>query len=154
MHVTCMKDWLQLNKMNQLPMFLGKMSEIEKSHAIAFFNKLKPNNDGILPAPSGRAKTLNLIGKVFGYDYVLGMLMDTEKSISTAIISTKNKNNIPLTGTEANHVKILRTLLEEENKVKVKSLQNLKVSIVLLVEMHSELPFWVEMMAWFQILVW
>ena len=30
-------------------------------------------------------KTLNTIGKIFGYDYVLGVLIDTEKSISNAI---------------------------------------------------------------------
>ena len=94
-----------------------KMSEIEKGHAIAFYNKLYPDNKGLLPTPSGRAKILNMIGKIFGYDYVLGVLMDTEKGISTAIIATKNTHHIPLNSTEANHVKILRSLLEQENKV-------------------------------------
>ena len=94
-----------------------QMSAIEKSHAEAFLKKLPPNSITGFPPPSFRAKTLNTIGKVFGYDYVLGVLMDTEKSISTAVIAAKNKNKLPVTGSETNHVKILRSLLENETKV-------------------------------------
>lgn len=43
--------------------------------------------------------------------------MDTEKSISSAVINAKNKNKLPITGSETNHVKILRTLLENESNV-------------------------------------
>jgi len=91
-----------------------QMSGIEKSHATAFLQKMKMTE---LPAPSFRARTLNRIGKIFGYDYVLGVLMDTEKSISSAVVAVKNKNNLPITGSEANHVTILRSLLENESKV-------------------------------------
>jgi len=91
-----------------------KMSEIEKSHAEAFLLK---QNLTELPAPSFRAKALNMIGKIFSYDYVLGVLMDTEKSISSAVIAAKNKSNLPITGSETNHVTILRSLLENESKV-------------------------------------
>jgi VIT1/CCC1 family predicted Fe2+/Mn2+ transporter len=93
-----------------------QMSEIEKSHARAF---AKTINSGLteLPGPSIQARTLNVIGKIFGYNYVLGALMDTEKGISSAIISNKEKNNIVITGNETNHVKILRSLLEKETKV-------------------------------------
>lgn len=94
-----------------------QMSAIEKSHADAFLKKLDPHSVAAFPSPSFRAKALNTIGKVFGYDYVLGVLMDTEKSISTAVINAKNKNKLPITGTETNHVKILRSLLENESKV-------------------------------------
>ncbi|MGF2414871.1 MAG: VIT1/CCC1 transporter family protein [Ferruginibacter sp.] len=94
-----------------------QMSAIEKSHAEAFLKKMYPNSINPFPAPSLRAKALNVIGKVFGYDYVLGVLMDTEKSISKAVINAKNKNKLPITGTETNHVKILRSLLENETKV-------------------------------------
>jgi vacuolar iron transporter family protein len=93
-----------------------QMSEIEKSHAIAFAKKENiPAEE--LTKPSWRARTLNTIGKIFGYDYVLGALMDTEKSISNAIITTKKKNKLDITGTETNHVKILRSILEKEEKV-------------------------------------
>jgi VIT1/CCC1 family predicted Fe2+/Mn2+ transporter len=92
------------------------MSEIEKSHAVAFAKKLNLPTENIIQ-PSWRAKTINTIGKIFGYDYVLGVMMDTEKGISSAIIQTKKKNNVEITGTETNHVKILRSILEKESNV-------------------------------------
>ena len=92
------------------------MSEIEKGHAEAFARKEKINIENLIQ-PSWRAKTLNLIGKIFGYDYVLGALMDTEKSLSNAIISSKKKSNLEITGSETNHVKILRALIDQEEKV-------------------------------------
>lgn len=91
-----------------------QMSDIEKSHAEAFLIKAQLTE---MPLPSMRAKILNTIGKLFGYDYVLGVLMDTEKSISNAVIAAKNKNKLPITGSETNHVTILRSLLENESKV-------------------------------------
>jgi VIT1/CCC1 family predicted Fe2+/Mn2+ transporter len=94
-----------------------QMSAIEKGHADAFLKKINTGSDAVLPPPSFRAKALNTIGKVFGYDYVLGVLMDTEKSISTAVIHAKKKNKLPITGNETNHVTILRSLLEKESKV-------------------------------------
>ncbi len=94
-----------------------QMSEIEAGHAIAFIQKNNPNVEAVLPPPSWRAQTLNFIGKTFSYDYVLGVLMDTEKNISMSVISTKKANNLPITGTENNHVKILQSLLEKESKV-------------------------------------
>lgn len=90
-----------------------QMSEIENGHATAFAKKENISVEDLI-SPSWRAKTLNTIGKIFGYDYVLGALMDTEKSISNAVIATKQKNNKKLTGTESNHVTILRTILEKE----------------------------------------
>ncbi len=93
-----------------------KMSEIEMGHAIAFAKKHQIAAAD-LPGPSTRAKILRIIGKTFGYDYVFGVLMDTEKSISNAILVTKKQHNIAVTGAETNHVTILRNLLENEAKV-------------------------------------
>jgi len=92
-----------------------KMSDIEKGHAEAFARKENVNVDGVFP--SWRAKTLNNIGKIFGYSYVLGALMDTEKSISNAMISQKKSKKEELTGSETTHVKILRSILEKEKTV-------------------------------------
>ncbi|MGZ5253896.1 MAG: VIT1/CCC1 transporter family protein [Flavitalea sp.] len=94
-----------------------QMSAIEKSHAEAFLKKLNGNGSTEFPAPSFRARALNTIGKVFGYDYILGVLMDTEKGISTAVINAKKKNKLPITGSETSHVTILRSILENESKV-------------------------------------
>ncbi|HRH66659.1 MAG TPA: VIT1/CCC1 transporter family protein [Bacteroidia bacterium] len=93
-----------------------QMSEIEKGHAVAFAKKENISLENLMQ-PSWRAKTLNTIGRIFGYDYVLGALMDTEKSISNAIVSQKQKANQQITGTEVTHVKILRSILEKEKKV-------------------------------------
>ncbi|MBC7745345.1 MAG: VIT1/CCC1 transporter family protein [Flavobacterium sp.] len=93
-----------------------QMSDIEKGHAEAFAKSYNVSFENLMQ-PSWRAKTLNTIGKIFGYGYVLGVLMDTEKSIANAVISTKNKYKKEITGTETNHVKILRSILEKETKV-------------------------------------
>ena len=93
-----------------------QMSDIEKGHAEAFVAKAKISLEKIMQ-PSWRAKTLNAIGKIFGYDYVLGSLMETEKSISNAIVTTKKRNRQEITGAETTHVTILRTILEKEKKV-------------------------------------
>jgi VIT1/CCC1 family predicted Fe2+/Mn2+ transporter len=92
-----------------------QMSEIERGHAEAFLRKHQPEGELLLPPPSMRAKTLNRIGKWFGYEYVLGVLMDTEKSISGAVISAKAKHNKPINGSETNHVRILRSILDSSN---------------------------------------
>ncbi|MBI3138694.1 MAG: VIT1/CCC1 transporter family protein [Sphingobacteriales bacterium] len=91
-----------------------EMSEIEKGHAEAFLKKLNlPGTN--MPSPSFRARTLNRIGKLFGYDYVLGILMDTEKSLSNSILAVKKKTQMTVTGTETNHVKVLRNIIEHSN---------------------------------------
>lgn len=93
-----------------------QMSDIERGHAEAFAKKGNLNVADLMQ-PSWRAKTLNLIGRIFGYDYVLGTLMETEKSISNAVIVTKKQLSHDLTGAESNHVKILRSILDSEQKV-------------------------------------
>lgn len=93
-----------------------RMSAIEKEHALAFLHKTDPAAQE-LPAPSNRAFILNFIGRIFGYEYVLGVLMDTEKSISNAIVAEKRKNSLQPSGFEFNHVAILRSLVEGQAKV-------------------------------------
>lgn len=44
-----------------------QMSEIEQSHAEAFARKVNYPLENLIQ-PSWRAKTLNTIGKIFGYD--------------------------------------------------------------------------------------
>lgn len=93
-----------------------QMGDIEQSHAEAFARRANISTENLI-RPSWRAKTMNFIGKVFGYDYVLGALMDTEKSLSNAIIKTKERNKEALTGSETNHVQILWSILENDNKL-------------------------------------
>lgn len=93
-----------------------QMSEIEHGHAIAFAKK---NNLDLskLPLPSRRAKTLKLIGKLFGYDYVLGVLLDTEKSISSGIIRARKKSNTASSISDTAHVTILKNILNNNKNV-------------------------------------
>ena len=93
-----------------------EMSEIEHSHALAFLMK---NNLDIshLPPPSGRAKVLRFIGKVFGYDYILGVLLDTEKSISSSIVRVKRKSNASPSLSDTSHVTILKNILNNHQDI-------------------------------------
>ncbi|HEX6914611.1 MAG TPA: VIT1/CCC1 transporter family protein [Chitinophagaceae bacterium] len=94
----------------------SEMAQIERSHAEAFARK-----QGLDPAtvfrPSLRARILDRIGKIFGYNFVLGVLMDTEKSISSAVINTKQRLQRKVDGSETTHVTILRSILERQQQV-------------------------------------
>lgn len=88
-----------------------QMSEIEQSHAIAFLSKNKLDGTQ-LPAPSKRARILHFIGKVFGYDYILGVLLDTEKSISSSVLHARKKTKSEKSLSDTAHVRILKNVLE------------------------------------------
>jgi len=98
-----------------------QMSEIEHGHALAFLKK-NGLNASLLPQPSGRAKTLRLIGKVLGYDYILGVLLDTEKSISSSVLSARKKTNTATSLSDTAHVTILKNILNNSQTVSVSNL--------------------------------
>lgn len=93
-----------------------QMSEIEHGHALQFLQK---NNlsESDLPKPSRRARTLKLIGKIFGYDYVLGVLLETEKSISGSIKQARKATNTAESLSDTSHVTILKNILSGSTKV-------------------------------------
>lgn len=93
-----------------------QMSEIEKGHALAFLQKNKMNVSQ-MPDPSSRAKILKTIGKIFGYNYVLGVLLDTEKSISSSIAGTRKKSNTSNSISDTAHVTILKNILNSNSKI-------------------------------------
>jgi len=93
-----------------------QMCEIEQSHAEAFARRENIPLENLI-RPSWRAKTLNKIGQIFGYDYVLGALMDTEKSLANAILRTKEKRKMEITGAETSHVQILWSIIENDKNV-------------------------------------
>jgi len=94
------------------------LAEIEHGHATKMLERLQQQGVQIvLPPPSWRARVLDRIGKIFGYDYIIGVMMDTEKSIAQAIVRQKEAGNIPVTGEEGNHVNILQSLLKNKSKV-------------------------------------
>jgi len=94
-----------------------QMSEIERGHALAFMAKYQLPKEQY-PAPSMRAKILHTIGKVMGYDYVLGVLMDTEKSLSSSITKERSRlGNKETSISDTSHVAILKNILVNQDKV-------------------------------------
>ena len=95
-----------------------QLSEIENGHALGMVEGLKKKGiDFVLPPPSWRARVLDRLGKIFGYDYIIGVMMDTEKSIAQAVVQQKSNAKLPIKGDEGNHVKILQSLISNQNKV-------------------------------------
>jgi VIT1/CCC1 family predicted Fe2+/Mn2+ transporter len=94
-----------------------QMSEIEKTHALSFLKKYDIPAEPF-PPPSGRVKILSWIGKVMGYDYILGVLMDTEKSLSKTVLTARQKLKPESSSvSDTAHVTILKNLLENQTKV-------------------------------------
>ncbi len=93
-----------------------EMSEIEYGHALAF---LKRNGltEADMPAPSTRARILKYIGRVFGNDYVLGVLMDTEKSLSSSVLKARAKTSSAVSLSDTAHVTILQNVLTRQKGI-------------------------------------
>lgn len=87
-----------------------EMSDIERGHALAFLEKNGLGNQP-MPGPSSRAKVLRQIGKVLGNDYVLGVLMDTEKGLASSIQSARKSTQTQASVSDTAHVQILRNIL-------------------------------------------
>lgn len=98
-----------------------EMSEIEHSHALAFMEK-NGMDTSAFPKPSGRAKFLNLIGKVFGYDYILGVLLDTEKSVANSVKNARKQYNSTESLSDTAHVTILKNILQGNKDISGQSL--------------------------------
>jgi VIT1/CCC1 family predicted Fe2+/Mn2+ transporter len=93
-----------------------RMSEIELGHALAFLQH-KNLDISQLPGPSVRARVLKSIGKVLGYDYVLGVLLDTEKSLSNSILKARKRFKQPESLSDTAHVTILKNILNTGTKI-------------------------------------
>jgi len=103
------------------------LAEIEHGHAAKMLERIQQQGvQAMLPSPSWRARVLDRIGKIFGYDYIIGVMMDTEKSIAQAIVKQKTASHIPVTGEENNHVKILQSLLKNQSRVSGEQLSRIE----------------------------
>ncbi|HRI59187.1 MAG TPA: VIT1/CCC1 transporter family protein [Saprospiraceae bacterium] len=104
-----------------------QLSEIEGGHAAKMLERMTEQGfHATMPPPSWRARVLDRIGKIFGYDYIIGVMMETEKSIAQAIVKQKTASNIPVTGEEGIHVKILQSLLKSQQKVSGEELSRIE----------------------------
>ena len=93
-----------------------QMSDIEMGHALAFLEKNGLGKDQ-LPPPSGRARVLRFIGKVLGYDYILGVLLDTEKRLSSGVLKARREAGLPVSVSDTAHVTIVRNILNSDRKI-------------------------------------
>ncbi len=93
-----------------------QMSEIEKGHAIAFM-KINNLDSTHLPPPSLRARILNKVGKILGYDYILGILMETEKNISLSVINSRKNVKAERSLSDTAHVTILQNISANQPNV-------------------------------------
>lgn len=96
----------------QVAQLFREMAAIERGHAEhAFAEAKRAGVLGVMPRPSWRARTLDRIGRVMGYDHVIAQLMDVEKGLAKASISQKLRSGAPVSGAEQNHVRILSSLM-------------------------------------------
>lgn len=87
-----------------------QMSAIEYGHAQAFLQK---NNTGLaLPGPSVRARVLNTIGALFGYQHVLGVLLTTEQRLALAARQTRSEHALKQTLSDVAHVLIVKNMMD------------------------------------------
>ena len=93
-----------------------EMSEIENSHALAFLEKNKLSVSQ-LPSPSRRARILQFIGRVVGYSLLLGVLLDTEKNISSSISASRKKFNSKSSVSDTAHISILKNILNSSKNI-------------------------------------
>lgn len=85
------------------------LSKIEDSHAMHMLDKIKLSNPGFtLPAPSRKARIQIKLGRVFGYDFILNDLTNTENQIAKAAIRNKLSTGEKISGFESNHLQIMQ----------------------------------------------
>jgi vacuolar iron transporter family protein len=105
----------------------GSMADIEEKHAGKVLSTLKKCGKEI-PAPGAslNARTKTAISKIFGYDFILAGLMNTEKQIARNSVLSKIKKGEAVTGGELNHQKILENLIASESGTSGSSLSKLE----------------------------
>jgi len=96
-----------------------EMSRIEESHARKMLRKWAPDlAEGNLPSPSGKARLLVRLAKVFGWNIVVSSLMTTEQKGALTDVEGKKARGKSISGKEYNHVRILSNLTSSTRGVK------------------------------------
>jgi vacuolar iron transporter family protein len=95
----------------QVLLQLSKIEMRHAQHALEHVKKLDPTQ--VMPTPSMRARIQLALGKVFGYGAIVHSLMALEKNLARNTIISKQKQGVPITGFEHNHLKIIESLNEQ-----------------------------------------
>jgi VIT1/CCC1 family predicted Fe2+/Mn2+ transporter len=92
-----------------------ELGAIEETHVAAMLEKIRSKKPGFrTPGPSGRARWQLKLSKVFGYDFIIAGLANTEKTLAGSTIRTKTLQGEPITGFEHNHLRIIEALREHK----------------------------------------
>lgn len=104
------------------------LAAIENDHATHMLEHLRATENPALelPGPSGRARTLNRLGKILGYEYVIGVMMDLEKTIAVAATRQKHAMKEQPSGLEGNHVRLLQELINNKSRVSGEKLSKIE----------------------------
>ncbi len=101
----------QVQKEPGMAEVLRQMSGIEREHAEHALEKVRESEPSFaMPEPSRRAKLQWRLGKVFGYDYILGQLMNTERQMAHAAVHARMGKGENLTGMESSHLRIVEAV--------------------------------------------
>ena len=104
-------EMVRLSHDPELKAFYGEMAAIEDRHVRKFQERIQRTNPAFRSgAPSNRARIIAWLGKRFGVNIILGILSETEKSLTYATVKQKQKRKEPIEGNEGRHVNILRSL--------------------------------------------
>jgi VIT1/CCC1 family predicted Fe2+/Mn2+ transporter len=101
-------------KDNTIASIYKEMSDIECSHAIAFLEK-NGMTKSQYPQPSFRAKLIKTLGGWFGADFILGILLNTEKSLASSIQTARSQTKTKVSLSDTAHVVILKNIIEKNN---------------------------------------
>lgn len=90
---------------------LRALADIEMGHANAILKKIKQSQKEVtIPDPSFRAKLQLKLSSVFGKDYIIGNLMDTEKYAAQSLVKSKLNKGEQISGFEHNHLRIIEAI--------------------------------------------
>ncbi|HEY1115351.1 MAG TPA: VIT1/CCC1 transporter family protein [Chitinophagaceae bacterium] len=92
-----------------------ELGAIEETHVAAMLEKIKVKKPGFTaPGPSTRARWQLKLAKVFGYDFIVAGLANTERTLAGSTIRTKTLQGESLSGFEHNHLRIIEALRENK----------------------------------------
>jgi vacuolar iron transporter family protein len=98
-----------------------ELALIELWHAESMFTSMKKkwsiSPSFPFPKASFQARILDTIGKYFGYDYVIQVMVGVEQQLAKSDTMKKYKSNLIPNGSEENHVHILKNLLSSKSQV-------------------------------------
>ena len=92
----------------------AEMGTIEESHTAAMLARIRTKVPGYpQPGPSSRARWQLKLAKLFGYDFIIAGLANTERTLASSTIRTKTRHGEPVSGFEHNHLRIIEALREQ-----------------------------------------